>query len=219
MFESSGETPDPCPVPFSSTVRTPSSRMPARTHFGRSRMMRLSPIRCSRKRTTHCWETSVKNDRMSASSMKFTFLLLIPTISASSASCWLRFWPKSIREPEEILLVDRAQHRCHGSLDDFVFERRDRERALASVFLRNVAPTGRQRPVRSCLDPRVQCLDPTIEVLLVGLPCHAVHAGCSVSLHRVKRCSQHGGIDMVQERGEPLLLPSPCDLPYAFQRL
>src|SRR6202045_4945576 len=52
-------------------------------------------------------------------------------------------WPKSIREPEEILLVDRAQHRCHCSLDDFVFERRDRERALASVFLRNVAPTGR----------------------------------------------------------------------------
>src|SRR3954454_9033002 len=58
--------------------------------FWTSRMMRLSPIRCSRKRTTHSWETSVKNDRMSASRMKFTFLLLIPTISASSASCWLR---------------------------------------------------------------------------------------------------------------------------------
>jgi hypothetical protein len=30
--------------------------------------MRASPIRRSRKRTTHCWETSVKNDRISASS-------------------------------------------------------------------------------------------------------------------------------------------------------
>src|ERR1700722_9081744 len=80
MFESSGEITEPCPIPFFSIVTIPSSRMPDRNHFWTSRMMRLSPIRCSRKRTTHCWETSVKNDRMSASSMKFTFLLLIPTM-------------------------------------------------------------------------------------------------------------------------------------------
>jgi hypothetical protein len=35
----------------------------------------------------------------------------------------------------------------------------------------------------------------------------------------VKRRSQHLGVDMVQERGEPLLLPSPRGDPYAFQRL
>src|SRR5258708_23358075 len=51
----------------------------------------------------------------------------------------------------------------------------------------------------------MQNLDPAIEVLLVGLPCHAVHAGRGVTLHRVKRRSQHGRIDMVQERGESLL--------------
>src|SRR5580704_14387838 len=61
MFESSGEITETCPVPFSSIVTIPSSRMPDRNHFWTSRMMRLSPIRCSRKRTTHCWETSVKN--------------------------------------------------------------------------------------------------------------------------------------------------------------
>ena len=61
----------------------------------------MSPIRCSRKRTTHCWETSVKNDRMSASSMKFTFLLLIPTMSASSASCWLRFGRNPYENPRK----------------------------------------------------------------------------------------------------------------------
>ena len=33
-------------------------------------------------------------------------------------------WSESIREPEEILLMDRAQHSSHGSLDDFVFESR-----------------------------------------------------------------------------------------------
>src|SRR6202035_3276151 len=55
--------------------------------------------------------------------------------------------------------------------------------------------------------------------LLVGLPCYAVHAGRGVTLHRVERRSQHGEINMVQERREPLLFPLPCCLPYAFQRL
>jgi hypothetical protein len=86
----------------------------------------VSPIRCSRKRTTHCWETSVKNDRMSASSMKFTFLLLIPTMSASSASCWLRFGRNPYENPRKFLLENRAQHRGRCSLDDFVLESGDR---------------------------------------------------------------------------------------------
>ena len=111
--------------------------------------------------------------------------------------------------------MDRAQHRCRGSLDDFVFEGCNRERALAAVFLRNIAPTRWQRPIRSAFDLRVQFLDPAIQVLLVGLPYHAIHAGRGVALHRVKRRSQHGGVDMVQERCEPFLLPLPCDFPYA----
>ena len=57
--------------------------------------------------------------------------------------------PEPIREPEEVLLVDLAQHCRHCSLDDLVFERGDRERALGAVFLRNVAPAGRLRPVRA----------------------------------------------------------------------
>jgi hypothetical protein len=40
------------------------------------------------------------------------------------------FRSEPIREPEEVFLVDRAQHRRRGSLDDFVFESRDRERSL-----------------------------------------------------------------------------------------
>jgi hypothetical protein len=53
------------------------------------------------------------------------------------------FRSEPIRETEEVFLVDRAQHRSRGSLDDFVFEGHNRERTLAPVFLRNVAPTGR----------------------------------------------------------------------------
>src|SRR5260370_6441815 len=111
-------------------------------------MMRLSPIRCSRKRTTHSWETSVKNDRMSASSMKFTFLLPIPPAADSDEQRVQRIMlaaprPEPVREPEEILLVDRTQHCRRGPLDHLVFQSRDRQRALAPVFLRNVAPTRR----------------------------------------------------------------------------
>src|SRR5208282_2997843 len=103
------------------------------------------------------------------------------------------FRSEAIREPEEIFLVDRAQHRRRRSLDDLVFERGDRERASAAVLLRNIRPTRRRRPIRSSFDPRVQVLDPAIEVPFVGLPCHAVHAGRSVTLDRVKRRSQRTG--------------------------
>ena len=44
-------------------------------------------------------------------------------------------------------------------------------------------------------------------------------AGRGITLHCVKCRSQHGGVDVVQKRGEPLLLPLPCGLPYAVQRL
>src|SRR5580704_15803432 len=94
-------------------------------------------------------------------------------------------------------------------------ERGDRKRALAAVFLRDVAPTGRQCPVRSSFDPRVQILDPAIEVLFVGLPRHPVDAGGGVTLHRVDVSMARS--DMVQERAEPLPFPLPCSLPYAFQ--
>jgi hypothetical protein len=118
-----------------------------------------------------------------------------------------------IREPEEVFLVDRAQQRSHCSLDDFVFEGGNREWAFTTILLRNVAPTGWLRPIRSGFDPGVQVLDTMFEALLVGLPRHPVHAGSRVTLNRVVRRSQHGRIDVVQERGEPFLLPSPCGIP------
>src|SRR6267154_377470 len=59
--------------------------------------MRLSPIRCSTNLISHSWLTVSKNDWMSASNMKFTFLLVIPTQRASSASCA----PRPGRNPYE----------------------------------------------------------------------------------------------------------------------
>src|ERR1700748_2777967 len=60
MLASSGEITDPCPVPLSLTVTTPPSMTPALSHFWIRRMMRRSPIRCSRKRISHSWLISSK---------------------------------------------------------------------------------------------------------------------------------------------------------------
>jgi hypothetical protein len=45
-----------------------------------------------------------------------------------------------IREPEEIFLVDRAQHRSRGPLDDLVLKGGDRDRALPTIRLGYVYP-------------------------------------------------------------------------------
>jgi len=42
-------------------------------------------------------------------------------------------WPESIREPEEVLLVDRVQHRDGRPLDDLAFQGGNRERPLPTV--------------------------------------------------------------------------------------
>jgi short-subunit dehydrogenase involved in D-alanine esterification of teichoic acids len=47
----------------------------------------------------------------------------------------------------------------------------------------------------------------------------AVDTGGRVTLQRVKRRPQHLMVDMVQERREFFLLPSPRGEPYALQRL
>src|ERR1700720_3875824 len=139
MLASSGEITDPCPVPLSLTLTTPSSRTPAFSHFWIRRIMRRSPIRCSTNRMSHSWLTVSKNDRMSASSIQLTLLLWIPTQSASSPSCVPR-GPKSVRETEEVFLVDRVQQRDHRPLDVLVLKARNREGALPAIRLGNIDP-------------------------------------------------------------------------------
>ena len=67
--------------------------------------------------------------------------------------------------------------------------------------------------------PLVQILDPAIKIGLVGLPRQPVDARSGIAFKREKGRSEHRSADVVEERGEPLLLVSPCGLPYALQRL
>jgi hypothetical protein len=88
--------------------------------------------------------------------------------------------PEPIREPEEVLLVDRVEHRSRRSLDDLVLQRRDRERALPAVRFWDVNPPRRQCPIRSPLDPCMQILKPALKVCLVVLAGQAVHPRCGI---------------------------------------
>src|SRR6202795_690983 len=65
----------------------------------------------------------------------------------------------------------------------------------------------------------MQILDPEFEVRLVVLPRHTIHTGSGFALKRVERRPERIDTDMVEERGELLLLPLPCGLPYTAQRL
>src|ERR1700720_1571652 len=65
----------------------------------------------------------------------------------------------------------------------------------------------------------MQILDPEFEIHLVVVPRHTIHAGGGFTLKRVKRRPERIDTDMVEERGELFLLPLPCGLPYAAQRL
>src|SRR6266446_87943 len=65
----------------------------------------------------------------------------------------------------------------------------------------------------------MQILDSEFEVRLVVLPRHTIHTGGGFALKRVERRPERIDTDVVEERGELLLLPLPCGSPYTAQRL
>jgi hypothetical protein len=65
----------------------------------------------------------------------------------------------------------------------------------------------------------MQVLDIAFEVLLVFRPRQSIYSGCSVFPKLEERLIEQINTDVVEERGELLLFPFLCYLPYAFQRL
>jgi hypothetical protein len=127
-------------------------------------------------------------------------------------------WSEPVREPEKVLLVDRVEHRERRPLDNLVFDGGDRERALPAIGLRYVPTPGRQCPVRSSVDPFMQIGEVALEICLVVPPGQPINTRCRVALEREEGHPEQAGTDVVEERGEPFLLPLPCDFSYAVQR-
>jgi hypothetical protein len=69
------------------------------------------------------------------------------------------------------------------------------------------------------MDASMQVLEIALEVLLVIRPAQAIYARCGIFLKFEERLVELINADVVEERGELLLLPLPCCLPYARQRL
>src|ERR1700730_17716815 len=58
-----------------------------------------------------------------------------------------------------------------------------------------------------------------LEVCLVVPPSQSIHTRGGVLLECVEYLFEQVDVDVLEERGEPLLLPFPCNFPYALQRL
>ena len=87
-----------------------------------------------------------------------------------------------------------------------------------TIRLRNVLSPGRQGPVRSPVDPVVQIREVSLKICLVIPPRQPVHAWRGIALEREERFPEQIDAEVVEERGEPFLLPVPCGCPYAIQR-
>ena len=107
-------------------------------------------------------------------------------------------WSEPVREPEEVFLVDRVQHRYHCPLDNLVLERSDSERALAAIRFRYVPSSRWQCPIRSPLDSCMQIHEPELEVCLIVLPRQSVYAGRGVPLQLEEREPEKIDIDVVE---------------------
>src|SRR6516162_4292343 len=94
-----------------------------------------------------------------------------------------------------------------------------RAATASGLCLPSAFPARWLRPIRSPVDLAVEVLEIGLEVRLVVLPCHPVHARSGLALEREERRPQCVDVEMVEKRGEPLFLPVPCSLPYAAQRL
>jgi hypothetical protein len=69
------------------------------------------------------------------------------------------------------------------------------------------------------MDASMQVLKIVLKVLLVVPTCQPIHSSCSILLEFRECFFEVINTDVMEERGELLLLPLPCSLPYALQRL
>src|SRR5207249_1036224 len=85
--------------------------------------------------------------------------------------------------------------------------------------LRDVRPTHRLGPIRASLEPCGEVPEVGLQVLSVVLPRLAIHARGRIALERQIGIAQPlQVVDVMQERGDPLLPILPCCLAYPLER-
>ena len=90
---------------------------------------------------------------------------------------------KPVRESQKVFLENLVEDGDHGLLDDLVFQGRDPQWTLPSIFFLYVHSSRGQRPIRSAMNPSVKVDE---SILQAGLIRDSVHSRCRFSLQRVK---------------------------------
>src|SRR5499425_1593986 len=93
---------------------------------------------------------------------------------------------KPVREAQKVFLVDLVEDGDHGLLDDLVFQSRNSQWTLPSVFFLYVHPSRRQRSIRSAMNSAVEIDESILQAGLILLPRHPAHTRRSFPLQRVK---------------------------------
>ena len=171
MLASSGEMTAPCGVPLSAATRLPSSIAPALSHseqaFVAYPVFQKSHHPLVVDGVEECADVRIQYPVCPAA--------FDPDVQRIECVVLAFASPKSIRESEEVLLVDRVQYGCYRLLHDLVFQRGDPERALLAVRLEDVDAPARLRTVGPGVYLPVQFVHARVERFLVFSPRHAVH--------------------------------------------
>src|SRR5260370_449812 len=70
---------------------------------------------------------------------------------------------KTIRDAENVFLVDLLEDGDHGMLDQFVLDSRDREWALPPIFILYVHSSRGHRSIRSAMNPALEISQPIFQ--------------------------------------------------------
>src|SRR6267154_373830 len=140
MLESSGEITAPCPVPFSLTVTTPSSRTPTLSHFWEQ----ADDARVADPPLDEADQPFLAHRVEERPDVGVQYPVHLPAGDPDNERIHRIMraapGPEPVREPEEVFLVDRIQHGCHRPLDDLVLQGGDCQRALPTIRLGYVDP-------------------------------------------------------------------------------
>src|SRR5258706_15279223 len=97
--------------------------------------------------------------------------------------------PKPIRKALEVHLINLIEDGHRGLLNKLVLQRRDAQRALPPVRLRNIDSPRGLCPIRSTVHPAVQIDESILQPGFILLPRHAVYSGRSLTLKRIEAVS------------------------------
>src|SRR5215470_14261424 len=97
---------------------------------------------------------------------------------------------KTVGEAQKVFLVDLVEDGDHTLLDDLVFQGRDPQWTLPSIFFLYVHSSRRLRPICSAMYPSVEIDESILQAGLILLPRHPVHSRCGFPLPRVEAFPQ-----------------------------